>query len=331
MRRRSFITLAGGALATSVSHSLRADPITNRDEIMLPEDTLVRTGGSRMIDIGGGNHVWTKKVGNGPIQVLLLHGGPGADHSYFECFEDFLPQNGIEFYYYDQLDSTNSDKPNDPKLWTIERFRDEVEAVRKGLGLEQFYLLGHSWGGMLAIEYALAYPQYLNGLIISNMTAGMRAFEKYLAELHAALLDDVIRILDKYEKAGAYEAPEYEKIMLEQVYSRYVCRLNPWPEPLTRMLRNLNTNVYNYIEGPNEFVVTGTMKNWERWSDLPRIRTRTLLMGAKYDEMSPEDLQKMADSMPNARAWISENGSHMAMYDDQIAYFRKLLRFLKSA
>jgi proline iminopeptidase len=89
--------------------------------------------------------------------------------------------------------------------------------------------------------------------------------------------------------------------------------------------------VYNYLQGPNEFFVTGTMKNWERWSDLPRIRTRTLVMGAKYDEMSPEDLQKMADSMPDARAWISENGSHMAMYDDQIAYFRKLLTFLKSA
>jgi proline iminopeptidase len=297
---------------------------------MLPEDSLVRTGGSRMIDIGGGNHVWTKKVGNGPIQVLLLHGGPGADHSYFECFEDFLPQNGIEFYYYDQLDSTNSDKPNDPKLWTIQRFRDEVEAVRKGLGLERFYLLGHSWGGMLAIEYALAYPQYLNGLIISNMTAGMRAFEKYLAELHAALPQDVIRTLDKYEKAGAYEAPEYQNLMLEQVYSRHVCRLKPWPEPLTRAFRNLNPKVYNYLQGPNEFVVTGTMKTWERWSDLARIRTRTLVMGAKYDEMSPKDLQKMADSMPDARAWISENGSHMAMYDDQIAYFRNLLTFLKS-
>jgi proline iminopeptidase len=331
MRRRSFITLAGGALAASVSRSTQANPSANKDELVLPEDSQVRTGGSRMIDVGGGYQVWTKKVGNAPIKVLLLHGGPGVDHSYFECFEDFLPQNGIEFYYYDQLDSTNSDKPGDPKLWTIERFRDEVEAVRKGLGLEQFYLFGHSWGGMLAIEYALTYPQYLKGMIISNMTAGIQAFEKHIAELRAALPDDVTRILDKYEKAGAYESPEYEKIMLEQVYSRYVCRLNPWPEPLTRGFRNLNAKVYNYLQGPNEFFVTGTMKNWERWSDLPRIRTRTLVMGAKYDEMSSKDLQKMADSMPNAGAWISENGSHMAMYDDQIAYFRRLLTFLKSA
>jgi proline iminopeptidase len=117
-----------------------------------------------------------------------LHGGPGADHSYFECFEDFLPQNGIGFYYYDQVDSTNSNKPSDPKLWTIERFRDEVEAVRKGLGLEQFYLLGHSWGGMLAIEYSLAYRENLKGLVISNMAAGTQAYERHLAELRAVLL-----------------------------------------------------------------------------------------------------------------------------------------------
>ena len=105
-----------------------------------------------MIDVGGGHRVWTKKMGDAAIKVLLLHGGPGADHSYFECFEDFLPQNGIEFYYYYQLDSTNSDKPGDPKLWTIQRFREEIESVRKGLNLTHFYLLGHSWGGMLALN-----------------------------------------------------------------------------------------------------------------------------------------------------------------------------------
>jgi proline iminopeptidase len=239
--------------------------------------------------------------------------------------------NGVKFYYYDQLDSTNSDKPNDEKLWTIERFRDEVEAVRKGLGLEQFYLLGHSWGGMRAIEYALVYQQNLKGLIISNMTAGIQAYNKHVAELRAALPNDVIRVLDQYEKTGAYQAPEYEKIVLEQVYSRHLCRLTPWPEPLTRSFRNLNAKIYNYLSGPNEFIIFGTMKNWERWSDLPRIRTKTLVIGAKYDEMSPEDLRKMAKSMPNARSWISESGSHMAMYDDQVPYFTELLTFLKSA
>jgi len=154
--RRSFIRLGGGALAAAVCPRGGGwSNATNSDRLILPEDSEVRTGGSRMIEIDGGHQVWTKKVGNAPIKVLLLHGGPGLDHTYFECFEDFFPPNGIEFYYYDQLDSTNSDKPGDPRLWTVERFCHEVETVRKGLGLEQFYLLGHSWGGMLAIEYAL--------------------------------------------------------------------------------------------------------------------------------------------------------------------------------
>jgi proline iminopeptidase len=331
MNRRSFITLGGGAVAAVVCHEAQANLTNRKKELALPRDTQIRTGGSRMIDIGDGHRVWTKKVGNAPIKVLLLHGGLGADHSYFECFEDFLPQNGVEFYYYDQLDSTNSDKPNDPKLWTIERFRDEVEAVRKGLGLEQFYLLGHSWGGMLAIEYALAYPQHLKGLIISNMTAGIQAFEKHIAKLRAALPGDVITILDKYEKAGDYEAPEYERTIQEQVYTRYLCRLDPWPEPLERALRNLNKKLYNYLQGPNELIVNGAMKDWERWTDLPRIRTKTLVLGAKYDEMSPEDLRQMAKSIPKARAWISDKGSHLAMYDDQIPYFKELLTFLKEA
>jgi proline iminopeptidase len=146
--------------------------------IQLPSSETVHVGGSKRIDVGGGHWVWTKKVGNGDIKVLLLHGGPGADHRYFEGFEDFLPLNGIEFCYYDQLDSTNSDKTNDPALWTIERYTDEVEAVRRGLGLDQFYLLGHSWGGLLASEYALKYQQHLKGLVISNMAASTDSFCK---------------------------------------------------------------------------------------------------------------------------------------------------------
>lgn len=283
-----------------------------------------------MIDVGNHRNVWTKKVGNSPIKVLLLHGGPGADHVYFECFEDFLPPNGIEFYYYDQLDSTNSDKPNDPALWTIERYRDEVEAVRKGLGLESFYLYGHSWGGMLAIEYALAYPQHLRGLVISNMTAGIQAYQKYAALLRSQLPTEVIAVLDKYEKAGDYKSAEYQQVVLEQVYSRHICRLNPWPEPLLRSFGHLNERVYNSMQGPNELVITGSYKNWERWRDLPKIRTRALTMGARYDEMNPDDMRRMAKLMPNAQAWISDKGSHMSFYDDQVPYFEALLTFLKS-
>src|SRR6185369_9484112 len=129
---------------------------------------MVKTGGVEMITVDGKYQVWTKKFGSGKIKMLLLHGGPGCTHEYFECFEDFLPKEGIEFYYYDQLGSGNSDIPTDSTLWTIDRFREEVEQVRKGLGLDHFYLYGHSWGGMLAMEYAFKYQEHLKGLVISD-------------------------------------------------------------------------------------------------------------------------------------------------------------------
>src|ERR1700749_3835558 len=112
------------------------------------DSAAIKTGGSKMIKVDGKYHVWTKKIGDGKIKVLLLHGGPGFSHDYFECFEDFLPKEGIEFYYYDQLGCGNSDAPTDTSLWNIPRYVEEVEQVRKGLGLDSFYLLGHSWGGM---------------------------------------------------------------------------------------------------------------------------------------------------------------------------------------
>ena len=146
-----------------------------------------------------------------------MHGGPGADHRYFEGFEDFLPLNGIEFYYYDQLDSTNSEKPDDPALWTIQRYTDEVEAVRKGLGLDDFYLLGHSWGGLLAIEYALKYQQHLRGLVNSNMAASADCFVKQVSKLRSQFPDDVRAKLELYENANKTDDPAFQKLLLERL------------------------------------------------------------------------------------------------------------------
>jgi proline iminopeptidase len=118
----------------------------------------VRTGGSRSIQIDGKYNVWVKQVGTGPIPVLTLHGGPGVPHFYFECMEDFLPQAGVRFWYYDQLGCGFSDQPADTSLWTIERFLEELEQVRVALGLEQFILCGQSWGGMLASSTPSSIP-----------------------------------------------------------------------------------------------------------------------------------------------------------------------------
>jgi proline iminopeptidase len=289
-----------------------------------------KSAGIRMIPIHGGKYrVWTKRVGSGTIKLLTLHGGPGCTHEYFECFEDFLPQAGIEFYYYDQLGSHYSDQPDDKSLWTIARFVEELEQVRAALGLEQFYLYGHSWGGMLGIEYLLKYPQHVKGFILSNMSASIPSYVTYVNRLRSLLPPGTIAILDKHEAARDYENPEYVDVIMRQVYARHLCRTDPMPEPVQRTFRHLATQVYYTMQGPNEFVVTGTFKDWDRWTDLPKIKVPTLVIGAKHDEMDTEDIKREGALLPRSRVAICENGSHLSMWDDQEAYFRHLLDFIR--
>jgi proline iminopeptidase len=325
VKRRTFISTC--ALAAAAIHERR--PLFGAGKnIQLPSSDIVHVGGSKRIEIGGGHWVWTKKVGNGDVKVLLLHGGPGADHRYFEGFEDFLPLNGIEFYYYDQLDSTNSEKTNNPALWTIERYTDEVEAVRRGLGLDQFYLLGHSWGGLLAIEYGLKYQEHLKGLVISNMAASTDSFVKHITKIRSEFPADIRAELESYENANKTDDPAYQALLFEKLYKVFICRLDPWPDPVLRSLGGWNQQVYQVLQGRSEFEATGRMKGWNRWADLPKIKVRTLTMGARYDEMDPEDMRRMATLLPRGEAWISQTGSHFAMYDDQQNYFKALLSFL---
>src|SRR5450432_2457034 len=196
MNRRDLLVTAAASVAAgttgtptqaSTSAAPSADILTQHPDGLNPPG--IRTAGIRMVPVVGGKYkVWTKKVGSGPLKVLLLHGGPGFGHEYLEAFESFLPQAGIEMYYYDQLGCTNSDQPDDTSLWTLARYTQEVEEVRQALGLEHFVLFGQSWGGILAMEYALNYQQHLRGLVISNMTAGTQAYLKRTAALKTQLL-----------------------------------------------------------------------------------------------------------------------------------------------
>ena len=301
---------------------------TPKNEFGAPQYSEVQTGGVKLIQVDGKYNVWTKKVGEGEIKVLLLHGGPGFGHEYLECFESFLPPAGIEMYLYAQLGNFNSDQPDDPGLWTIDRYREEVEQVRKGLGLENFYLVGHSWGGMLGLEYAFKYQQHLKGLVISDMTASISAYVKYANELRAKFPADIVAKMDKYEKAGNYEAPEYQEIIFKHLYAEHICRLDPWPDPVMRSLKHFNLQIYNVMQGPNEFVITGNFKDWDVWDKLSTIQVPTLVIGGKYDTMNPEDIKREASLIPNSRALICE-GSHLSMYDDQQNYFNGLIKFLK--
>lgn len=336
-RRRFLLTTAGtvvvGAVPTpalaSAGLAQSSDILTQHPDGLNPPG--IRTAGIRMVPVVGGKYkVWTKKIGSGRVKVLLLHGGPGASHEYLEVFESFLPQAGIEMYYYDQLGCNNSDQPDDPSLWTLARYTEEVEEVRRALGLEHFVLYGHSWGGILAIEYALNYQQHLRALVISNMTAGTQAYLKRTAAIKLWLPPDKLARLRALEAKEDYDSPEYQKIMMEDLYPQMGCRIQPWPEPFSRTFRHANEKIYNYMQGKSEFLVTGNLKDWERWDRLHEINVKALTIGGQYDEMDPEDMKKMADLMPNARNAFCPNGSHLCMWDDQQEYFKHLLKFLRT-
>jgi proline iminopeptidase len=331
--RRNFLKSAAAAAVTIPAATTVQASVANSE--ILPADALnppgIRTAGIRMIPVVGGKYkVWTKKIGSGPVKVLLLHGGPGVPHDYLEAMESFLPQAGIEMYYYDQLGVGNSDIPDDPSLWTLERYTEEVEEVRRGLGLDHFVLYGHSWGTTLAMEYALNYQQHLRGLVLSNMTAGVKAYLKHTEELKHLLPPDRLAQLNALEAKQDYDNPAYEQIMMNDLYPQVICRIKPWPEPLSRSLARMNEKIYVPMQGKSEFLVTGNLKDWERWDRLHEIKVRTLTIGARYDEMDPEDIKKMATLMPNATSAICPNGSHMALWDDQEVYFRHLLGFLRT-
>jgi proline iminopeptidase len=290
----------------------------------------VRTGGARMVEARG-HQVWVKQVGSGRVPVLTLHGGPGFNHFYLECLEDFLPQSDVRFWYYDQLGCGFSDRPEDDSLWTVDGYRDEVEEVRRALGLDRFVLYGHSWGGMLGMEYALRYPQHLSGLVISNMTASCAAYVRHAEQLLAALPASAIAVIQRHRATGDYQAAEYQDVLFKEVYRRHFCRLDPWPEPVQRSLRTINSHIYNLMQGPDEFNIVGNFKDWDIWDRLKDIRVPTLLIGARYDEMDPDQIRRMGTLIPHSRVVICPEGSHLALYDDQARYFAALLPFLHEA
>ena len=303
-------------------------------------ETGVQDGNVRMIPIQtpkGQFKVWTKRFGNNPrIKVLLLHGGPACTHEYFECFENFLPAEGIEFIYYDQLGSAYSDQPDDTTLWQLPRFVEELEQVRQALGLnkDNCYLLGHSWGGILAMEYAMKYQDNIKGLIISNMMSSCPAYGRYADEVLAKQLDPkVLDTIRQIEARGDFDNPKYMELLLPNFYCQHILRMpaEDWPEPVNRMFGHLNEKVYVTMQGPSEFGIGGNLAKWDRSADLHNIKVPTLVIGATHDTMDPKHMEWMAGQIPKGAFLLCPNGSHMDMWDDQQTYFQGLVKFLKTS
>ncbi len=340
MKIKSFvIVLAAVTLFSNCKEAPKTDTIQEHYLDFSQRDDQF-TGGIKMIPITtpvGKFKVWTKTVGNNPkIKVLLLHGGPGGTHEFFESFDGYFPQESIEYIYYDQLGSYYSDQPNDNRLWTTERFVEEVEQVRQALHLDNtnFYLLGQSWGGILAMEYALKYQKNLKGLIISNMMASAPAYNKYAQDVLGPQLDPkILQEIQTIEKNNDFANPRYSELLFQHYYTQHILRrpLADWPESITRAFKHLNPNVYVFMQGQSEFGITGnaTLKNWDVTARLKTLTVPTLAIGSKYDTMDPEHMKWIANEVQNGRFLFCPNGSHCSQYDDQKTYFPGVFQFLK--
>lgn len=294
------------------------------------------SGGERFVAIStpdGPHKVWIKRTGNNlHMKLLLLHGGPGAGSAYFAAFDSYLPATGIEYYRYDQLGAGRSDRPDNDTLWTIPRYVDEVDQVRKAIGgnASNFCLLGHSWGGILAIEYALAHPDKIKCLIISNMMASIPAYNHYAGTVLKPQMDPAkLARVEALEAAGKFDDPDYMGILVPEYYEKHILRrpADQWPAPVNEAFAQLNQHIYLLMQGPSEMGASGRLAHWDRFADLAKITVPTLVISGRYDTMDPAYMAKMAQRLPHGEL-LATQGSHMAMYDDQQRYFAGLDSFL---
>ncbi len=275
-----------------------------------------------------GYETWYRLVSpaNDAVPLLCLHGGPGSSHTGLTPLEALADERAVVLY--DQLGSKNSSQPSDPSLWTVELFVDEVGAVRDALGLERVHVLGHSWGGMLALEYALTRPPGLASLVLSSTLSSARLWAEEAARLLADLPAEVRDALERHETAGTTGDPEYEQASLE-FYKRHLCRLDPWPEAVQELHRTTNLEVYNQMWGPSEMAPTGTLAGWDVTDRLGEIDAPTLVMCGRYDEATPLQAQVIAERILGSELVVFEHSAHLAPFEETERYVGIVRDFLR--
>jgi proline-specific peptidase len=280
-----------------------------------------------------GYETWYRIVGEEEeprkFPLVCLHGGPGAAHDYLESLEA-MADTGRRVIFYDQLGCGRSSIPESkPEMWTVELYVDELNALRQALGLDHIHLLGQSWGGMLAMEYALTQPEGLESLTIASSPASMIQWVEEANRLREDLPPDVQQTLLDHESAGTVDSPEY-KAAMDVFYARHVCRVDPLPEYVQRTFTAIDRNpeVYFTMNGPSEFHVVGTLKDWDIIPRLGEIRVPTLVTSGRHDEATPMIAGTVHDGIPGSQWVLFEESSHMPHAEEPERYMQVLDEFL---
>ncbi|WP_267277533.1 proline iminopeptidase-family hydrolase [Arthrobacter sp. CDRTa11] len=273
-----------------------------------------------------GGRTWYSVVGEGTaVPLVTVHGGPGGTHDYLEPLEALADERAVVFY--DQLGAGKSDAPEDISLWTNDRMVEELGQVLDTLAFSRVHLLGQSWGTIIAAEYALRSPGRLAGLVLSDPCLSMPLFAAATAALRATLPTDVQEVLDRHEAAGTMDSEEYEQAAME-FYSRFVCRLNPWPDALMRSFGQLNQSIYERMQGPNEFIISGIHKDYDITDRLGSVAVPTLFICGRYGETRPEETEFYRSLVPGAELVIFEESSHLPHLEERERYLEVLRDFL---
>ena len=280
-----------------------------------------------------GYHTWYQIVGDfpapsGKLPVVILHGGPGFPHDYLQDLTG-LADRGRPVVFYDQLGCGRSDHPDDPSLWVIDTFVDELAALRDALGLERVHLLGHSWGGWLALEYALGQPPGLAGLVLASTCASLRAFAAETRRLKQQLPADVQQIIDRHEADGTTDDDAYMEAAMAY-YTQWVCRREPFPDHVMASFMNSSEAVYGTMQGP-EWNVTGNLKDWDVTSRLGELYLPVLVTSGRYDEMTPTLIQPLVQGIRGAESVVFENSAHLAMVEEPGRFLEVIESFLTRA
>jgi proline-specific peptidase len=279
------------------------------------------------VEVEGGT-VRYRVLGEGERTLVLLHGGPGGGSLYLKPLET-LAAADRRVVVYDQLGCGESDRPQDPSLWRADRFVDELEAVRARLGLEDFDLYGHSWGGMLATDYALAYQQHLRSLVLASTIADAALLRREMARLLEDFPEDIRETLRRHEEAGTTDSPEYQDAIMA-VYRVHLCRCDPWPQEVVQTFEDFAMDVYVPMWGPSEFAFDGNLADWDRVDRLHEIRVPTLITVGRHDELTPACSEQIHERIPDSRLVVFEDGSHMTFWEETDRYLHVVDDFLRS-
>jgi proline iminopeptidase len=275
-----------------------------------------------------GGRVWYRIVGGGTrTPLLLVHGGPGMPSYYLKPLAALADERPVIFY--DQLGAGRSDRPEDPKLWTLERFVEELAQVREALGLGEVHILGHSWGTMLTVEYMLTKnPTGVKSLVLASPALSVKRWLRDADSLKGTLAASVRKAIDRHEATRTYDAPEYQAAVMEY-YKRFLSRMDPWSPDLDSTFATLGVGPYMTMWGPSEFTATGPLRDYERAERLGELKLPVLFTVGRYDEATPATVEHYASQVPGAKLVLLARSAHMTMLDEPDRYVRVVREFLR--